>query len=463
MDQPTIPAQEPQADDANRSLQTQQPAPTQERTVQEDARKLLPEYLSAARAAGLGDDFAHDAFMRGVALDDYRKQVIDKLAQTRQAGDVKSFGVSLNSDERQDEGESLARGVEAALMHRTASKYSKPSEEAREFSGMTLMEIARELVERSGQRTKGMSRNKIADRAFHSTSDFPLILENVVNKNLMDAFQETPRTFLELGRRATVTDFRQKHNYKLGDAPSLQPLGEGGEYKAGTISESKESYAISTYASKIGFTRKMLINDDMSALDRIPRLMGAAGARLESDVVWGLLLSYDFFAHAAKATKLADGKDLFHSDHGNKLTTGSALAKESLKALRALGRAQKTLDGNFMNVLFSHIVVPGALESDAEDLLLPNILAAKIEDQAPRVKMNLVVEPRLDAVSSTAWYAFASLMDTFEYAYLDGEQEMYTEVVQSTDADGVSFLCRKDFGAGIVDHRGMAMATGAAK
>ncbi len=33
-----------------------------------------------------------------------------------------------------------------------------------------------------------MNPNDIAERAFHSTSDFPLILENIVNKRLRDGY-----------------------------------------------------------------------------------------------------------------------------------------------------------------------------------------------------------------------------------------------------------------------------------
>jgi len=432
--------------------------------VASDTRKLLDPMLQASRAAGLEDSFAIEAFGRGVDINDFRGLVIDKLGETRKAGDVKSFAndPTLTADGRRDEGESLVRAAEEAIMVRARVKGAENTEGAREFSGMTLFDIGRELVIASGTSVRGMSRQKVAARAMHSTSDFPLILENVMNKNLLDAYNETPRTFMNLGQRSTVNDFREKHLYRMGDAPSLKPLGENGEYKSGTFSEGKERYAIDTYARKIAFTRKMLINDDMSALDRVPRMFGPAGARLENDIVWGLLLSYDFINGKAVSVVMEDGKALFHADHNNKLTTGSALSKAALTNLRKLGRKQKTLDGNFMNVLYNAIAVPEELETDAEDLLLPRIVAAKIEDQAPRQRMEIIVEPRLSVVSQAAWYAFSNMIDTFEYAYLSGEEEMYTEVVTGTDVDGLEVKVRKDFGAGLVDWRGMAMATGAA-
>lgn len=438
-------------------------AEKQEKQDAESVRGQLPAYLEASRAAGLGDDVAIEAFTRGDSLDDHRAAVLNKLAETRTAAQVKGHAQHFTSDQRQDHGEAFVRSAGEYLQARTSKQASsKLSDGAREFSGMTLFDMGRELLLARGERVYGMSRQKIAERALHSTSDFSMLLENVMNKNLLEAYAETPRTFQELGRKSTVNDFRDKHLYRLGDAPDLLPLNEHGEYQGGTISESGEKYRIATYARKIGFTRQMMINDDMSALDRMPRLFGAAGSRLESDVVWGLLLNYDFFKGAAANIKMSDGKALFDAAHKN-LETGStsALSKTSLNKLRQLGRLQKTLDGKYMNVQYSHLVVPTDLETTAEDLIFPNILASTIAEQAPRTKLGLVVEPRLDAVSKTAWYAFASMMDTFEFASLAGEDDMYTEAVHSTDIDGLTLNVRKDFGAGLVDWRGMAKANGA--
>lgn len=455
-DQPATEQRENPAEPQTHAVDTEQAAA--------QVRAQLKPMLDASRAAGLDDTFAIEAFDRGVGIDAFRAEVLNKMAETRKAEAIQSFGdPELRSDGRRDQTETLVRGAEEAIAVRARVNGATMTDAAREFTGMTLYDIGRELLVARGINVRGMSREKIAARAMHSTSDFPLILENVMNKNLLDSYRETPRTFQSLGQRSTVNDFREKHLYRLGDAPSLKPLGENGEYKAGTFSEAKESYAIDTFARKIAFTRKMLINDDMSALDRVPRMFGPAGARLENDIVWGLLLNYDFINNKAANHTMADGKALFHADHGNLLTGAtSALSKDSLTALRKLGRKQKTLDGQFMNVEYNAIAVPEDLETTVEDLLLPRIVAAKVEDQAPRQKMDIIVEPRVAVVSQTAWYAFSRMMDTFEYAYLSGEEEMYTEVVTSTDVDGLEVKVRKDFGAGLVDWRGMAKAVGAA-
>lgn len=420
-------------------------------------RADLATMRSAVANAGLPVELAMDAFERGVSPSDFNAQLLAELGKRSKEQAPKQF----LDGERQDHNTTEIESAAVAILARGG--IGEHTVESRNFSGANLMDLAAHFSNKRGENNLGFSSQKRAERAFHSSSDFPLILENVMHKTLQKGYDETPRTFTGLGARTTVTDFRNKNTYKMGDAPSLLALGENGEYKSGSISESKESYAISTYARKIGFSRKMLINDDMSALTQVPRMFGAAGSRLESDVVWGLLLNYDFAANKAASHKMADGKHLFHADHHNVLTgAGSALTKTSLSDMRKLGRKMKTLDGNFMNIMWNNLVVPEDLETQAEELLINSILASQSENtNSFQGKYGFLIEPRLAVVSQTAWYAFTNMINAFEYAYLAGEEGMMTEVIQSTDIDGMQILVRKDFGAGLVDERGAAKAIGA--
>ena len=72
-------------------------------------------------------------------------------------------------------------------------------------------------------------------------------------------------------------------------------------------------------------------------------------------------------------------------------------------------------------------------------------------------KLQVVVEPRLDDSSETAWYLSAApaRIDTIEYAYLTGEEGVYIETENGFDVDGVKIKARLDFGAGVIDHRGL--------
>ena len=458
----TPPVVAPVADPARSAAPAAPAAPVVDPVAVRTAeRGQLQPMLDAVRTAGLTDDFAIRAFNEGTSVDNFRAAVINELGVADSKNIIRNKPVTHGED-RSDKKEATRTAAESSLIHRCGTTVEL-TPQIREFNNMTLLDMARDFLDASGVNTRMMSRQKIAERAFHSTSDFPLILENVMNKNLQAAYMETPQTFRDLGRRTTVNDFRDKHTYSLGDAPNLLPLGEHGEYKAGTFSEGKEKYAIATFARKIGFTRKMLINDDMSALDRVPQMFGAAGSRLESNIVWGLILNYNFFTNTADNILMNDGLPLFHATHGNLLTTGSAFSETALSDARKLGRKTKTLDNNFMNLTFGELVIPEDIETTVEKILVQNILAAVSGNTNPfQNTLRHRVEPRLSAISTTAWYTFSKMVDTFEYAYLAGEEEMYTETNTQTDIDGMEVKVRKDFGAGLVDYRGMQKATGAA-
>nr|WP_244901160.1 type IIL restriction-modification enzyme MmeI [Haematobacter missouriensis] len=139
-----------------------------------------------------------------------------------------------------------------ALLHRYSPTLFQLDDAARQYRGMTLLELARESLGNSGVNTRGLSRDEVATRALHSTSDFPEILSAVTNKTLRQAYEAYPRTFMLFCRQVLATDFKAMHRVQLGDAPQLLEVGESGEFKRGTLGESKESYKVKTYGRVMG-------------------------------------------------------------------------------------------------------------------------------------------------------------------------------------------------------------------
>ena len=357
-------------------------------------------------------------------------------------------------------------GITNLLLSRTSGNDGvEVSDFGRQFTGMGMAEIARHYMNATGESVMGMSPIAFAQRAFMSTSDFPLIFENVMNKNLQNHYEAEEQTWRDLCTKSTVRDFREKHLYQVGDAPDLLPLAENGEYRAGTFGEAKERMNISTFARSIGFSRQMFVNDDMGALDMFPRMWGSAASRLESDIVWGQILNKNYVLWNLQKRKgsipslghtMEDGKELFHADHGNlHVGTASALVDTGLSQLRMDGHKTATIDGNRMPVKWGQIVLPYELEDQADRLLQARITATTSADvNLWAGKFPYRVEPRLSDVSSKAWLAFAAgSMKSVEYAYLEGNEGVYTETVQSHDVDGMKSIVRHDFGAGVADHR----------
>lgn len=355
----------------------------------------------------------------------------------------------------QDETKNYRDGAIAALMHRSNPAAHKLEGPAASFRGMDLQDMARDALARAGQNPKGMSKQEIAVKALQSTSDFPAILGNVVSRSLRAGYEGTQRTFLPFSRQATLPDFKEITRVQLGGAPSLKRVVEGGEYEQGTIGEGAEKYAVQKFGRIVALTWETVVNDDLDALSRIPFAFGASAADLESDLVYAILTGNP---------KMADGKALFHADHGN-LGTPAALADaldpekpNPLSDMRKKMTLQKGLDGRYITVRPKFLIVPPGLEEVALKVTNASIIAGKGADlNVTGVTLTPIVEPRLHDGSEIAWYGAAEpgVIDTIEYAYLEGHEGVFTETKNGFEVDGVQVKCRHIFGAKAIDPRGL--------
>jgi hypothetical protein len=327
---------------------------------------------------------------------------------------------------------------------------------AREFSGYSLLELARRSAAAAGFNVRGVSRHQAVRAALHSTSDFPEVLANVMNKTLREAYELAPRVFTVLGRRGSAPDFRQITRVQMGEAPQLRKVQEGGEYEYGTIGDAAEKFRLFKYGRIVTVSSEAIINDDLDAFTRLPRQMGAAAAQLESDL---------FFAQITGNPVMHDGKALFHADHGNLAAAGAALSVDTIGAGRKAMRRQKGLDGeHFLDVRPRTLVVPTALETMAEQFVSQNLQAGSAGSINPFAgRLQAVAEPRLDDDSATAWYLFGdpNAIDTIEYSHLDGEEGPVIEREQGFHVDGVKTKVRHSFAARALDSRGVYKNPGA--
>ena len=471
---------------ANNATQTRQETveqdagatPTSSRTTNADAAAGQPQQSAAdtnalvdeARRAernrvstiqdlvsrlGLERSIADDLVTRGVEEDEARRVILDRLAG--QSDETRTFAHARTPLGGQEEQTTRREAVAGALLHRYSPDLFELGDASRQYRGMTLMELARESLSDAGTSVRGMSRDEVATRALHSTSDFPHILAAVTNRTLRQAYEAAPRTFMGFCRQVLATDFKAMHRVQMGEAPQLLKVAESGEFKRGSIGESKESYRIETYGRVVAITRQVLINDDLDAFTRIPAMYGNSIAQLESDVVWGIVTGNP---------QMADGKALFHEDHGNLAGTGKALTVAEVGKARAEMASQTGIDKKtVLNIRPAYLIVPAALELKAEQLLAQNLMPAQTQNVVPQSIRTLmpVAEPRLDAASAHAWYLAASpnQIDTIEYAYLEGQQGAYIETRNGFDVDGVEIKCRLDFGAKAIDWRGLYRNPGA--
>lgn len=449
-----------------------QPAPTpaDHETVraqaQREERQRITDIGTAVRAAGLDNpsDLIQRFVEAGTSIDAVRAEVLRSLAERTEANVIRNqqthVQVADTTVQRQE-------AMVTALIHRI-NPSTKLTDEARVYRGMSLREMCRDRLEELGVSTRGMSPMELAGFAlgiserslgqvqrggYGNTSDLPLIFGTVIARTLRNAYQQAPKTFTAWARQSSINDFRPVTRVSFDAALKFEKIEEGGEYKYGELTEGGETYKLATYGKAIAFTRQMIINDDLSALERLPQQFGNAAAALESDIVYGVLTGN---------AKMSDGVALFDAKHGN-LGDPSAITVDALSAGRLAMRTQASPAGTQLNLAPSTLLVPASLETSAWQMTSAGYTPTEAGKQNPFVNaLTPVVESRLDADDPTSWYLMANngLIDTIEYAYLAGEEGLFIDQTIDFDVDGVKVKARLDFAAKAIEHRGMYKVKG---
>jgi hypothetical protein len=415
-------------------------------------RQRASDIRVAVRSAGLDMSYADELIDGDVTVDAARAQVLEKLAARTESAPISSRADIFTTV---DETETRRSLMTEAVLYR-ANPSAKLSDGARQYAGLSMIDIAKECLDARGVKYRGMDRLQIVSRAFEGNSDLPNVLANVANKSLRQAYESAPRTFTPWARQTTAPDFKLMSKVSLSDAPALEKVTENGEFKRGAVTDGKETYQLATYGKIIGLTRQAIINDDLSAFTRIPAMFATAAANLESDTVYGILT-----ANAA----LSDTVALFHAaSHFNYTSSGTVISIDSLGVAKKLMRLQKTPKGVVMNLTPKFLIVPAQIENVGWQYTTPEYNAATAATVNPfRGQLQLIVEPRLDASSGTAWYmaADSNMVDTIEYCYLEGQNGVYIETRQGFDVDGMEIKARLDFAAKAIDYRGLYKNVGA--
>lgn len=423
--------------------------------IRTEANRAAAEVLALCERHALGAGFAADLIRRGLSLDAARAAILDKLAESDAPAARRSEPVAASARGTGAADAAYRDAMSEALLHRHNPGRAQLTDRAREFRGLTLLELARHALDRRGIATRGMSKMELATEALigrsglHSTSDFPLILANVANKTLRAAYDTTPRTFAAWARQAVITDFKPVARNQLGGAPDLLRVPESGEFTYGTIGESREVYALVTYGRIVGITRQTLINDDLDAFTRIPSAFGAAAADLESDLVYSIF---------STNPNMADGNPLFHASHANLGTAGTISETTLAEAYRLFGN-QRGLEGRQISVLPRYIITPPGVRSvEARKNVTATTPNAVAGVNAFANRLEPIEEARLiPAAGPDPWFLAAdpSRIDTIEFAYLEGQQGVYTETRSGFEVDGIEIKARHDFAAKAIDWRGL--------
>lgn len=322
----------------------------------------------------------------------------------------------------------------------------EPEAAAKEFYYDSIPDNARWAVERAGHKTRGSSPVDVLNRAMHTTSDFPLILENVANKSLEAPFKVNRSPIVtKMARQKTLSNFNGQSILRIGEVGPLEDLSESGEFKHTTRTEEKNTLALETGGRRIDYSGKLLVQDDVGALVDAPAQFALAATAWENSKVIALF--------AANPT-LGDGKNWFDAtrDPSNLDASNSTIGIGSVSQAKLAMRKTTGLDGvTILDIAPAFLLVSAELEDTAIQFM--SQYNAQFWSETNPHKLEILVDPRLPEFE---WYVFASpsRAPTLDVATLAGQSAPRVTSRENWDNWGISFRCLHHFGCAAVSARG---------
>lgn len=396
------------------------------------------------RAAGLPTTWA-DAQIDAEATPTEARAAAFEAMQTR----TRSTPIIRTVAAQNDDPAVIVRRTSDALAYRMGA--TEMPDDARPSLGLSMLDMARDSLVRSGVSTRGLTPDEVFTRAGqHTTSDFPLVVSNAMNKVALERYKAAESPLKALARKRTLPNFKDSTAIRLSGMGRLEEMTESGEFTHTTRAEEGESLHLRTFGRAINLSRKLIINDDAGLLGDMVAAFGDAAAQTEAE---------ELVATLTGSAPMSDGKPAFHASRGNvgapvAFGADTSAILEALSDARLAMRQRKDLDGKtIIGVTPKYLLVSPENETEAERVLATiqpgdtdsvNVFAGKLQ---------LIVEPRL---TGPAWYLFAdpARMPALAFAYLGSAQGVQVQRTEAWDTLGTKYRAFLDFGCGWTDARG---------
>lgn len=390
-----------------------------------------------AASIKVGADVAMKWAKRGLTVAQATKEIKAKHGNTTMT--LPRHGLPRSRNMR-DERDTSRRMMTEAIAGQI-TRASQVSAGARQFMDMPLVEIAAMSIGHRGRIRSPGDKMDVFMAASQSTSDFPAIFQNALNKVLLDRYSEFAPTYRSISKKKNFRDFRPMPLVRAGDFPALAPIKETGEIKWGTFGEGAEVALLGSYARGLTISRQMMINDELGAIDEVLSSYGEAVALFEEQTFYKFALS----------AILSDGDPIFDTERGNLAAAGSGITTESLSAGRAAMRKQKSLDGQPLN-LSPAILLVGPDQETAAEMILAQITPTAADAVNPfSGRMKPVVSSEIEG---NAWYLLSDRAPCWVHGFLDGAEVPRVRTEEPFGTQGFSMTVEHDFGLGAQDFRG---------
>ena len=381
----------------------------------------------------------------------------------------------------------FAEGLEAALCmsagnipeDKCGQMFSAKAMEAalsKQLRGIGLHFLMHNVIRAAGKHVKpGLVDNDFiraamsADRTIHASGGFSTIsltgiLSNVANKTMLASFESVDNVLGRIAAQADANDFKQVTSYRMTGLGEFKKVGPDGELKHGTLGEETFQNQVETYGTILSLNRQMMINDDLGAFLRLPRIIGRQSAIKLQKVGFTLLL--------------ANAGGFFSVGNNNYFEgAGTDLQISSLSTAEQMFFDQKDDNGDPISINPGLLLVPTSLKTIADQLHNDVTVNETTTANKPKPNRNPhsgkfqpIATPWLNAQSlagssDTAWYLLGDPADAavIEVIYLRGRR---TPVIESEETAfntlGMQWRGYFDFGVALQEHRAGVKSKGAA-
>lgn len=283
-----------------------------QRAVAEE-RQRINDILALCRQTGMDPE---EHIRSGATMDTVRSAAVEYMIQ---------HGAPVQTDARDSDRDNFRDAARDALLMQAGVEVENPAQGAEDYRGMSLRDILIESMARSGMGTTTellrRSRNDLWDTASRDflspTADFPAILDNAINKSIVQQYALVPASFESWTSKGSLTDFKNSkaHEYALGGG-EFHKVSEGGELKHSTLqTDLLPNRKLETYGTQFTMTREAFINDDIGFLAAMPGQFASRAKRTINRQVYEKL-----YQNPAEY----DGVPLFDDAHRNLISDGSA-------------------------------------------------------------------------------------------------------------------------------------------
>lgn len=305
----------------------------------------------------------------------------------------------------------------------------------------------------------------------HTTSDFPLLTGDVIDRMMLGRYREFPSPWRQFAKVSTLRDFRTVRRVALDGAEGRwNQVAEMEEHDRDAMSETGYTYAPLKYANGVAISFEAIMNDDLDAFTTIPDRLGRGGARTINHFVTSLYVD----ANGPHAS-------LYTVGNGNIVTGNPALSVAALNTAFSILGTRTDTEGEPIIIEEAILVVPPALRVTANNIMnqiqvvMTNTGGASGQEMWVNNwivgNLSLVIDPYIPIVASvadgaTSWYLFANPSvgrPALEVGFLQGfaEPQLYQKLANTVRVGGGVDQQAGDFGTMSQEYKGVIAFGGA--